>query len=318
MRDDIREPKTNDQPQETVSSESPAELESAVGVAVEQATEQVAEATETAKGQVAEATEIAKDQVAEAVEVAKDQVAESANQAVEELRATVEKAKELIADAMQVQVSTTEAMAVKTENYTPNTVHHTAFNSVIKLAKTQVRFNQVIMILIIIGLIAYIVYDAVYDKRTSQDYRTMGELIAETSETDNPSPIIFDLLNLKKEPLGTDATYQQIIRKQSDALEENSISDAQMRGAVLTIINQSDKISALLQANLEALKRSGLSDIKAIPKAFLDENLIDPIMEELPEKMKEFPLVRDFIKEELQTISNRAVRYLTLSTNTKR
>jgi|GEM_PF-6494418 len=214
----------------------------------------------------------------------------------EQVQTTVEKKVEELTQRVEVvegEVGTQTETITPTGTPLPNR-RSNGHNSLINFVKTQFWVILALLFAVIIAQSVYIVFDSIKD---AKDIQATGQPAIEM-------PPVFDQFKPDNQKLTADPnTYQQIIGKQADTLEEKSISDNQIREAVKKVILRSDAISAVIQSNIESLKGEGLPDAKAVPKAFLNDNVAAAVTAELPEEIKRFPQALELAKLELEKIS---------------
>jgi len=234
-----------------------------------------------------------KEKVEEAVQAAATGLAEGL---AEQVQATVEKKVEALTqrvEAVEEGVVTQAETAIPISVPPPNR-RSNGHNSLLNFIRTQFWIILTILFAIIVAQSVYIVFNNIKDRKAVQT----------TEQSTIEMPPVFDQFKPDNQELTADPnTYQQIIGKQADTLEEKSISDDQIREAVKKVILRSDAVSAVIQANIERLKGDGLPDAKAVPKAFLDENVAAAVIAELPEETKRFPQALELAKLELEKIS---------------
>lgn len=107
-------------------------------------------------------------------------------------------------------------------------------------------------------------------------------------------------------PLVISETYQQILKKQTDALENQPEGNKKAKEAIGSILLNSEKVSKIIQDNIESLRKNGWSNAVAVPQAFSAENVIAAVEEELPTEAKNTANIKDIIRAELDKISSYA------------
>lgn len=220
--------------------------------------------------------------VAEAVRI------ETASQ-VEEIKQTLaDQIETKVAEAAAAQVSQTEKKSGNNDNQNHN---------LIKLAKSQMRASNTVMILLLIALVAYIVVDKFQDHRQSAVFPT--NVVAGTPFVSDISPLPFAEPALTEETLVIPDAYQNFIEKQFEILKQKPIGDIQIKKIINETITGSEAVSIALQLKIDAIKRSGLSDSKAMSQAFVSEELATAVLLNLPEDIKSLPQTQELVKKEL-------------------
>lgn len=98
--------------------------------------------------------------------------------------------------------------------------------------------------------------------------------------------------------------YKKIANKYADEAKKHAPDDDYIRETVGNLIFNNPQISAIIDANIRQLRLKGMPEIKAVPLAFDNENVIEAILLVLPESLKELPDIRDSIRVALNEISS--------------
>ena len=98
--------------------------------------------------------------------------------------------------------------------------------------------------------------------------------------------------------------YKKIANKYADEAKKHEPNDDYVRETVGNLIFNNPQINAIIDANIRQLRLKGMPEIKAVPLAFDNENVIEAILLALPESLKELPDIRDSIRVALNEISS--------------
>jgi len=196
-------------------------------------------------------------------------------------------------------------------------------NKLIKLVGTQTLLGYMIMATIILGLGTYIAFDKI--KANDQTEQMTEKIIKKMPISEPVTPAmtsanmttIVESLNQKKEEESPaiNSASDKIVQNQIDTLKQKSTSDVNIEKAVVEAMNESIEFTQVFQSNLDALKLEGKPDIEAVPQAFLNDNLIAPIMKELSDEIKAFPITEKTIKERLKKLARHAERWIANNSN---
>lgn len=213
-----------------------------------------------------------------------------------ETASQVEEIKQTLADQIETKVAeATAAQSSQTEKKSGN--NDSQNHNLIKLAKSQMRASNTVMILLLIALVAYIVVDKFQDHRQAAVFPT--NVVAGTPVVSDISPLPFAEPALTEETLVIPDAYQNFIEKQFEILKQKPIGDIQIKKIINETITGSEAVSIALQLKIDAIKRSGLSDSKAMSQAFVSEELATAVLLDLPEDIKSLPQTQELVKKEL-------------------
>lgn len=213
-----------------------------------------------------------------------------------ETASQVEEIKQTLADQIETKVAeATAAQSSQTEKKSGN--NDSQNHNLIKLAKSQMRASNTVMILLLIALVAYIVVDKFQDHRQTAVFPT--NVVAGTPIVSDISPLPFAEPAPTEETLIIPDAYQNFIEKQFEILKQKPIGDIQIKKIINETITGSEAVSIALQLKIDAIKRSGLSDSKAMSQAFVSEELATAVLLDLPEDIKSLPQTQELVKKEL-------------------
>jgi len=277
----------NEQPMLTASETTEAVATVAKGIIAAEVTSQIDAVVDTVKSDLLQETTI---QIGEANQTMADQVEAKV---VAEVAAQVEaKVTTEVTAQVEAKMAEVTAQVGQAETEAKNNNH----SNLIKLVKSQSRSFNAVMFLIILGMTIYIVFDKIQENHPT----VIPITPLETVMTDQPllGPIF------GQEDLVIPETYQAIVKKQLDILEQKPIGDTRIRSIIGETITNSEKVSTAIQANIDSLKRAGLLDGKAMAKAFISEEVVTAVLGELPEEIKTLPQAKEFVQKELARIAS--------------
>ena len=255
---------------------------------------EVSQQVEAAKEEMAAQVSV---QVAEQVAAVQTEVGGQVIERVAEAQAQVteqveKKVKEVVADKVEKEVAAkVEAAATQLTEAAGANLQTQQVRHLFRLTAIQ-SYALIFITLCSLGLAVFFGYSLNEEKAL----RLQEARIAVAPE----------MVSSTETPLVISETYQQILKKQTDALENQPGGTKKTKEAIGNILLNSDKVSKIIQDNIESLRKNGWSNSVAVPQAFSAENVIAAIEEELPIEIKNATNIKEIIRAELDKISTYA------------
>jgi len=294
-----------------------AELDKAVGKAVQGLSDQVSEladkvqeVVEAAKPQTteeaapAEQTETAVQAVKDVQAQATEEITAHADQAAEDAKAqvtaTVEEAKVAIAEEIKTQVAAAKEEAQKTDDAKEQVKTEIAA-AIVEEVKTQVAAQAI----------------APTSEKIQADTVVVKQL-ASASKVHSYTSVLLTLIFAAGMMVFAVLYLQERSKSEQQAVSDAKTIRALSQDLVSIHMVKNENIEAAIQNKIDLLKAEGTPEAKAIPMAYIDDEVVKEVVSDLPASVKSQPYVDELAIFELRRFSAFAEKELNKELNNEK